>query len=58
MNVHFTMSGAGSAARQRAMMLVRDAIAKREASLSSAEARKLSINDADSMNSPSSQGGK
>jgi len=58
MNVHFTMSGAGSAARQRALMLVRDAIAKREASLASAEAQKLSINDAGSISRPSSQGGK
>lgn len=58
MIVNSTMSGVGAAARQRATMLVRDAIAKREASLASTQARKLSINQADGMRSPSSQGGK
>ncbi|MGO4683236.1 hypothetical protein [Hyphomicrobium sp. 2TAF46] len=62
MNMHFTMSGtmsgAGSVARQRALILVRDAIAKREASLASLQAQKLSVNDAGSINRPSSQGGK
>ncbi len=58
MIVNSTMSGVGAAARQRATMLVHDAIAKREASLAAAEAQKRSINEAGSINRPSSQGGK
>lgn len=58
MNVHCTMSGFNSAARQRALMLVRDAVAKREAILASAWAGKP-LMPADSISDPlSPQGGK
>jgi hypothetical protein len=58
MNVHFTMSGLGSASRQRALMLVRDAVAKREASLASALADKPTAPATSISDRLSPQGGK
>lgn len=58
MNVHFTLSGVGSAARQRALMLVRDAVVKREASLASVTADRPSTTAASTSNPLSSQGGR
>lgn len=56
MNVHFTVSGLGSAARQRALMLVREAVAKRDASLASAVVDKPSM-PATSISDPLFPGG-
>ncbi|WP_156150733.1 hypothetical protein [Hyphomicrobium sp. 99] len=58
MNVHFTMSGAGSVARQRALKLVHEAMAKRETNLVAMPTMQPSINQTGSINRPSSQGGK
>lgn len=58
MNVHCTMSGLDPATRQRALMLVRDAVAKREVSLASAWADRPLV-PADRISDPlSPQGGK
>ena len=58
MNVHCTMTGLRSTARQRALMLVRDAVAKREASLASALADRPSMPATGSSVPLSPQGGK
>ncbi|SFV31849.1 hypothetical protein SAMN04488557_1426 [Hyphomicrobium facile] len=58
MNVHCTMIGLRSAGRRRALMLVRDAIAKREASLASALANRPSMHATGSTDPLSPQGGK